>query len=475
MRATHRWTAAAFAVIVSAGIVACGGKDKASPTSPTAATSGATSGSGGVSGPADLIGSANPDGSTLKVTAPGNLQPVGGARVDSRRPTLTWANAAGRFQQTAFTYELEFYRVNDLAFRVTVPQGTGATSSYAVPNDLDYDTVYRWRVRATLSAAFGPWPTTATFVTPLPPAPPPPPPPTIGGGGGGGAPFGPQRTIGFNEAFDIIVAFHRATNENLGSGSTRESRVAWFFSAAAVVHYGHPTHNPRGGDRNWCVKDAGGGRPPSDDVIVRCDSREAWDLISGAGANGWTFDWHSVGRLGSEQNVYPPPLGSLPGGSGGGGVTTQLPPVMPNPPSPVNGRTPDPTPGFRLPLPSYAQARVFELAAARPDLLRNQSCPTGVKYVNNPWQDYIIDELRKIDTRWGYNAKPNRTAADNGGVPVVAAGDEITYHWGAGRSQGSTEVYSIDILVAHCGTNPSVTWRDFTGEEPVIWTGAGRF
>jgi hypothetical protein len=35
-------------------------------------------------------------------------------------------------------------------------------------------------------------------------------------------------------------------------------------------------------------------------------------------------------------------------------------------------------------------------------------------------------------------------------------------------------VYLIDILVAHCGTNPFVTFRHFTGEEAGFWTGAGR-
>jgi hypothetical protein len=126
-------------------------------------------------------------------------------------------------------------------------------------------------------------------------------------------------------------------------------------------------------------------------------------------------------------------------------------------------------------LPSYAQAKVFELAAARPDFLRNQSCPTGVKYVNNPWQDYIMDRLRQLDTRWGYNAKPTKGAADNGGRPVTAAGDEILYNWGSNADEGNTnEVYAVDILAGHCGT-PALTWRVFTGEEPVRWTGVGRF
>jgi len=82
--------------------------------------------------------------------------------------------------------------------------------------------------------------------------------------------------------------------------------------------------------------------------------------------------------------------------------------------------------------------------------------------------------LRTLDTRWGYNGKPTRTPADNGGNPVVAAGDEIAYHYGSGPDQGSTDVYLIDILLGHCGPTPSVTFRHFTGEEPGFWTGAGR-
>ena len=83
--------------------------------------------------------------------------------------------------------------------------------------------------------------------------------------------------------------------------------------------------------------------------------------------------------------------------------------------------------------------------------------------------------LRQLDTRWGYNAKPTRTPADNGGRPVVAAGDEVLYNYGSNPDQGNTnEVYAVDILEQHCGT-PRLTWRVFTGEEPVRWTGAGRF
>lgn len=138
----------------------------------------------------------------------------------------------------------------------------------------------------------------------------------------------------------------------------------------------------------------------------------------------------------------------------------------------IANRTPDPPAGQRIP-PRDVRAFTEQAAAARPDLLA-QSCPNGLKYQNNPWLDYMVDRLRTLDTRWGYNAKPTRSAADNGGQPVIAAGDEVAYHYGAGPDQGSPDVYLIDLLEGHCGASPRLTYRDFTGEERGVWTGAGR-
>lgn len=95
---------------------------------------------------------------------------------------------------------------------------------------------------------------------------------------------------------------------NLGSASTREWRNEFWARAEGVVHHGHPTLNPAGGDPDWCVKDAGGGRPLSDDVLVSCSTRDAWDLIRSAGANGYSFHQDYLGRLDGAQNVYPPPV-----------------------------------------------------------------------------------------------------------------------------------------------------------------------
>jgi hypothetical protein len=133
--------------------------------------------------------------------------------------------------------------------------------------------------------------------------------------------------------------------------------------------------------------------------------------------------------------------------------------------------TPPPPPPPSLP---NVEAQIRQWTNERPDLFARQ-CEAGVKYVNSPWQDFIVDRLRQTDPRWGYNGKPTRTAADNGGRPVVAAGDELAYFYGTGNAQGSTEVYLVDILLGHCGPSPQLTWRVFTGEEPGFWTGAGRF
>ncbi len=102
--------------------------------------------------------------------------------------------------------------------------------------------------------------------------------------GGGSGPVGATRSISFEEAYNIILTIHNELGYNLGSRSTREQRVDFLWTAVAVIHFGHPRFNPAGGDPGWCVKSAGGGRPPSDDVLVRCDTRDAWDLVISAGA-----------------------------------------------------------------------------------------------------------------------------------------------------------------------------------------------
>jgi len=92
--------------------------------------------------------------------------------------------------------------------------------------------------------------------------------------------------------------------------------------------------------------------------------------------------------------------------------------------------------------------------------------------VNNPWLDYIVDALRTLDTRWGYNGKRGNSSDPSQ--------DVVDYNWGADRDEGTTNVYIIDVMGGHCGSNPSPAWIDqtqATANAGTIgrWTGRGRF
>lgn len=157
-------------------------------------------------------------------------------------------------------------------------------------------------------------------------------------------------------------------------------------------------------------------------------------------------------------------------------------------PSQTPARTPDPPPGQRLPQPFVGNV-VAALAAQATNLgylQTAQSCPQrpgsffdpieARKTIRNPFIDYIVDGLRQIDQRFGYNAKPTRAW-----VPAVIAGDEIAYHVGADAAEGSPNALAVDVLFGHCsgaivGDRPreSPGYRPFY-DEFVRWTGAGRF
>lgn len=281
----------AMALILVTAMTGCSGNG-GSPTTPSA------NGSSSVAAAAD--------GSTLKATAPELTAPRDRVVVSSLHPTLHISASRGRFVDSAnfaHRFELRDADNNHIADYLVAP----VTHQLTVPDSLQmiHGRVYRWRARAEQNGALGPWSPFAEFTTPDPPQSP-------GNSGSGGSAPSATRTIDPAEAFAIIKAVHDAYGYDLGSRSTREERFAFLWTAMAVVHFGHPRFNPAGGDRDWCVKDAGNGRQPSDDVIVSCSSREAWDLILSAGADGYRFHLDYAGRLGGEQNVYPPPLGSLP-------------------------------------------------------------------------------------------------------------------------------------------------------------------
>lgn len=260
------------------------------------------------------------------IEAPIPLEPSG--TLTTRTPLFKVRNPRVSGPAGSIQVRFEVSRTLDptkLDALITVAPGADGTATMSL-GELPPDLTVYWRAQATDGESWSPYSSVQTFRTPaapppLAPAPPPPAPPGPGpqppappapGPQPPQAPVGGQRNISTDEALAIIRSVHDREGWNLGSRSSREQRVEFLHRAVATIHYGHSRFNPRGPDSNWCVKDAGGGRPPSDDVLVRCDSREAWDLIGGAGADGYNFHLDHIGRLPGGQNVFPPPRSALP-------------------------------------------------------------------------------------------------------------------------------------------------------------------
>lgn len=243
------------------------------------------------------------------IEAPTPVEPAG--TLSTNRPDFKVNNP--KFSGTSqVIVRFEVYGSQDMSQLVAVVTsalGANGTTTMTL-GDLPWNKTLYWRAYATDFVATSPPSPLVTFktapepkpVSPGPSLPLPPDTATVAG----------PRTIGNQEALAIIKSVHDLEGWNLGSRSSRQERISFLWRAVAVLHYGHSRYNPKGPDSDWCVKDAGGGRPPSDDVLVRCRSREAFDLIAGAGADGYRFHIDSIGPLPSEQNVYPPPRSSLP-------------------------------------------------------------------------------------------------------------------------------------------------------------------
>jgi hypothetical protein len=248
------------------------------------------------------------------IAAPTPVAPTG--NIATNRPDFRATNGAVSGPAGSLIVRFEVATAPDPAAIVAVVSTTPGANGTTMMSlgELPWNQMFWWRTYATDGTHTSPFSAVLTFKTPAPPStgPTPPPPVPTPPPGGGGGPVGAARTISANEALQIIRTVHDTERWNLGSGTTREHRIGFLFRAVATIHYGHSRYNPAGPDSKWCVKDAGGGRPPSDDVIVRCDTREAYDLIGSAGADGYRFHLDAIGRLPSEQNVYPPPRSALP-------------------------------------------------------------------------------------------------------------------------------------------------------------------
>jgi hypothetical protein len=127
-------------------------------------------------------------------------------------------------------------------------------------------------------------------------------------------------------------------------------------------------------------------------------------------------------------------------------------------------RAPDPAPGTRLPLPNESGLINDEYSRNFSDW--QNSCQDRQGDRGWVWLDKLIDRLRTKDLRWGYNGKRGNTND--------TSQDIVNYHYGAGDSNNSTQVYIIDVMFSHCGGSPSPAWIDQTSATAASGT-IGRF
>lgn len=366
----------------------------------------------------------------VAITAPKPLEPGAGTTLtfSAEPPTLLIENAGTSGVRTLYLQlevgtDAEFTQKVHHADRIT--PGPDGRTLYRLPEPLGAGYTYFWRSRASDGANTGPYSAISSFNV-VPP----------------------------------VVIDTPTPLEPSGTISTNrpefKARNAAISGTEGVVYRFHISTQPDMGNTTALVTTAPGGNGTT-------------AVTLGELPYATTFYWRVWGTDGTKESaqssilsfrtpsapvVTPPP--------GGGGVVAGVP-------TGSGGRTPDPPPGQRLGLPGYGPGVVNAVANALPAALRNSCQDHG-----GSWQfmDAVVDALRTHDTRWGYNGKRG-----NAGDP---SHDVVTYHYGAGASLNSTEVYIIDVIGGHCGSNPVPAWIDVTGATAAggsigRWITRGRF
>lgn len=118
-----------------------------------------------------------------------------------------------------------------------------------------------------------------------------------------------------DEVYRMVQTVYASEGVDMTGRSSREVLNRALARAVGIASFGHPSYNTAP-DQNWCIKTGGPGRPQSDDVIVNCTTRDAWDIVSGIGGPNPSFQFAYIGVLPSIQVVYLPPLPDVPAGYG---------------------------------------------------------------------------------------------------------------------------------------------------------------
>ena len=366
----------------------------------------------------------------VSITAPKPLEPGAGSTLTfgGEPPTLLIENSGtsgvrALWLQVEVGTDTGFQQIVHSADRLT--PGEGGRTTYRLPEPLGAGYTYYWRARAQDGANVGPYSSTSSFSV-VPPVVIDPPTPTA-----------PSGTLTTNKPE------FRLTNGAVSGTS-------------GVVY-------------RYEISQAPSMSPLTALVTATPGSNGTTTMTLGELPYNTTYYWRAFATDGTKQSNYSSTLS----------FRTTAPPPPPAPPAPTpgpstgvplgtGGRAADPPSGSRLPLPNMASV-VQAVARANPGALQNSCQDNG-----GNWQfmDLVVDTLRTYDTRWGYNGK-------RGNVNDPSK-DVVTYHYGPGADQNSTDVYIIDVINGHCGSTPSAGWGDNTDvtiNSGTIgrWTSRGRF
>lgn len=464
----------------------------------------------GVGGPASA---SSVDRATvgLKSTAPEPRSPIGDAEIDDQTPVLTASKATSVYGTADFEHEFALFKITG-GNRAEIERGRGTSqgagvTSYQVRKRLDLASSYSWRVRAVFDDEHGPWSADAGFRTtavilgtPRPLS------PSNGEAVGirpvfrvrNGTVEGNAGTVSIQVQvaadgdFADVVARAQAraasgedTEVRLGDDLMPEKTYFWraramssagrrsgSWSAAATfrtvaVRLGTPrplspindatttTIRPVFRVRNGAVE----GHAGVADIRLEVASDAGFMQVVGrtrkAAQAGGETDLQLSNALRRATRYYwrVRALLASPEVTSGWSATQRF--RTPDTTAFTSGGSPNApfTTGGGNPRNMIGVVR--DVARRHPRAFRNSCQDRGGSW---EFMDRVVEELRKIDGRWGYNCK-------RGNCNTVSH-DVVNYYRGSRTStaaaNNSPDVSIIDVIANHCNPNPQPAWTDLT-------------
>lgn len=276
-----------FAPVVLLGAAVACSSNPSNPVAPTGAAGGG-------------VVEAVPEGSpTLKVSAPAAPLPASGLVLeDLNPPVISVSNATTQFAgQVQLSTRFQLQEGTTVIAEPVVSAGGDGRSAWPVTVPLKWETTYRWRARAELGDAYGPWSVVSEFRTPeeprarlgfdIPPA-------------CGAIPNPTSDRLPCVLAMAAASPNWGACQGGSGVGCHRFTRDVAAALAVGDPNWGLIGKNPGEQQCTWDRCGGLGGEGYGEDVVAYRTGPDifsqwrGWDIVGGAGAPGARAGWAEV-------------------------------------------------------------------------------------------------------------------------------------------------------------------------------------